>query len=169
MIDDKIECKGGVTFLKINVFGESQHLNPFRINTNQIRYIRKYTDMKGDGWAVIVGDKMYPTRDLNFDGVEVGDVIKIGNTDFECAITTSLTERQKYKTLVNYQNVLYVRKYLKKDNKNDSNNVESSDNLDKFAIVTVDERVIPLINELESDVRSNDGVGSSREGAPATT
>jgi flavorubredoxin len=125
--------------------------------------------MKGDGWAVIVGDKMYPTRDLNFDDVEIGDVIKIGNTEFECATTTSLTEKDKYKTLINYNNILYTRKYFKKDNKFDSNIVESSDNLDKFAIVTVDERVIPLINELESDVRSNDGAGSSREGTPATT
>jgi hypothetical protein len=93
---------------------KSQHLNPFRINTNQIRYIRKYTDEKGDGWAIIIGSKMYPTRDLNFNDVNIGDVVKIGNTEFECAMTTSLTEKDKYKTLINYQNVLYTRKYLKK-------------------------------------------------------
>lgn len=157
MNNDQIECKAGVTFLRINVFGESQHLNPFKINTNQIRYIRKYTDTKGDGWAVIIGDKMYPTRDLNFDHVKNGDVIKIGNTDFECATTTSLTEKDKYKTLINYQNVLYIRKYLKKDNKNDG---KSSENLDKFAIITVDERIIPVIND-ETDDRTDDGIGST--------
>lgn len=163
-----IECKAGVTFLKIEVFGESQHLNPFRINTDQIRYIRKYTDVKGDGWAVVVGEKMYPTRDLDFEGVQPGDVVEIGNTKFECAITTSLTEKDnhKYKTLINYKHVLYSRKYLKKDNKNDRNDSKSSENLDKFAIVTVDERIIPVIN-LESDDRTNTNrAGSAESGAP---
>ena len=165
---DKIKCKGSVSFLEINVFGESQHLNPFSINTNQIRHIREDPDIKGDSWAIIVGDKLYPTKDLNFDNVKVGDVVKIGNTEFVCAITTSLTERERYKTLINYNNVLYIRKYLKKDNKNDSKPIESSENLDKFAIVTVDERIIPVISEMESDVKSNNGTGSTRESTPAT-
>jgi hypothetical protein len=165
---DKIECKGSVSFLKINVFGESQHLNPFSINTNQIRHIREYPDTKGDGWAVIVGDKLYATRDLNFDDVNIGDVVKIGNTEFICAITTSLTEKERYKTLINYNNVLYIRKYLKKDNKIDSKPIENYDNLDKFAIVTVDERIIPLINEMESDGKSNNGAGSTRKSTSAT-
>jgi hypothetical protein len=144
------------------VFGESSHLNPFRINTDQIRHIREYTDSKGGGWAVVVGQKMYPTRDLNFDDFKVGDVVEIGNTKFECAITTSLTERDSYKTLINYKNVLYTRKYLKKDN----GNGESSEKIDKFAIITVDERIIPIIEEL--DARSNNESGSARESAPAT-
>lgn len=157
----KIECKAGVTFLVINVFGESQHLNPFSINTNQIRYIRKYTDVKGgDGWAVIIGDKMYPTRDLDFDSLETGDVVKIGNTDFECTTTTSLTEKEKYKTLINYNNILYIRKYLQKDNKSDSKN---SENLDKFALMTVDERIIPIINEITNDRSSQTGTPVSAE------
>jgi hypothetical protein len=160
-MNEEIVCKAGVTFLKINVFGESQHLNPFSINTDQIRYIRKYTDAKEDAWAVIVGEKMYPTRELNFDHVKIGDVIKIGNTEFECATTTSLTEKDKYKTLINYKNVLYIRKYLKKDNKNDSKN---SENLDKFAIITVDERIIPVINENEVD----NGIGSTEASAPVS-
>ena len=162
-MNEVIECKGGVTFLKINVFGESQHLNPFRINTNQIRYIRKYTDVKGDGWAVIIGDKMYPTRDLNFESVKVGDVVKIGNTDFECAMTTSLTEKEKYISLINYQNVLYTRRYLKKDNKIDSKN---PDNLDKFAIITIDERIIVEVIEVEENDRANNGIGSSEASTP---
>jgi hypothetical protein len=57
---------------------------------------------------------------------------------------------------------------LKKDNKNDSKPIESSENLDKFAIVTVDERIIPVISEMESDVKSNNGTGSTRESTPAT-
>ena len=173
MTNEQVECKAGVYFLKIEVFGESQHLNPFRININQIRYIRSYNDVKGDCWAVIVGEKMFPTRSLDFDNVKVGEIVKLGNTEFECEITTSLTEKDKYKTLVNYNNVLYTRKYLKKgeNNKyleNDNNNnknvnkiVKSSDNLDKFAIITVDERIIPVINELESDGRSNNEFGGS--------
>jgi len=162
---DNIECKAGVTFLRIEVFGESSHLNPFRINTDQIRHIREYTDSKGGGWAVVVGQKMYPTRDLKFDDFKVGNVVEIGNTKFECAITTSLTERDSYKTLINYKNVLYTRKYLKKD-KTDGNG-ESYEKSDKFAIITVDERIIPIIEEL-TDVRSNNESGSTREGAPAT-
>ena len=160
-----VECKAGVTFLKIDVFGESQHLNPFRINTDHIRYIRKYTDAKGDGWAVVVGDKMYPTRDLNFDSLEPGDVVEIGTTKFEVSITTSLTEKDnhKYKTLINYKNVLYSRKYLKKDNKIDSKNCE---NLDKFAIITVDERIIPVINDLESNGTDTERTGSAQPGSP---
>ena len=167
-MNENVEFKAGVTFLKIDVFGESQHLNPFRINTNQIRTIRKYADDRGDAWAVCVGDKMYPTRDLNFDHVNIGDVIKIGNTEFECVTTTSLTERGKYKTLINYQNVLYIRKYLKKDNKFDSKSSGSSENLDKFAIITVDERIIPVINELENDIVNNE-LGSSEISTPVQT
>lgn len=163
-----IECKAGVTFLKIDVFGESQHLNPFRINTDHIRYIRKYDDAKGDGWAIMVGDKMYPTRDLNFDDIQPGDTVQMGSTIFECVITTSLTEKDnhKYKTLINYKNILYSRKFVKKDNKNDSKSENKSENLDKFALVTVDERMIPVIN-LESDDRTDtDRTGSSNAGAP---
>jgi len=147
-MNDKIECKAGVTFLTVEVFGESQHLNPFSINTDQIRYIRKYTDVKGDGWAIIVGQKMYPTRDLNFDHVNFGDVIEIGNTKFECCKTTSLTKKDVYKTLVNYKNVLYIRKYLE-NTKDDSKN---SDKIDKFAFITVDDRVVPFINEDGSNI-----------------
>jgi hypothetical protein len=148
-MNDKIECKAGVTFLTIEVFGESQHLNPFSINTDQIRYIRKYTDVKGDGWAIIVGQKMYPTRDLNFDHVNFGDVVEIGNTKFECCKTTSLTKKDVYKTLVNYKNVLYIRKYLE-NTKDDSKN---SEKIDKFAFITVDDRVVPFINENDSDIK----------------
>lgn len=141
--NDKIECKAGVTFLKIEVFGDGQHLNPFSINTDQIRYIRKYTDPKGDGWAIIVGQKMYPTRDLNFDDVNYGDVVEIGNTKFECCKTTSLTKKDVYKTLVNYKNVLYIRKYLE----NSKGDGKVSDKNDKFAFITVDDRVVPFIND----------------------
>lgn len=148
-MNDKIECKAGVTFLTVEVFGESQHLNPFSINTDQIRYIRKYTDVKGDGWAIIVGQKMYPTRDLNFDDVNFGDVVEIGNTKFECCKTTSLTKKDVYKTLVNYKNVLYIRKYLE-NTKDDSKN---SEKIDKFAFITVDDRVVPFINEDDSSIK----------------
>ena len=160
-MNEKVVCKAGVTFLTVEVFGESQHLNPFSINTDQIRYIRKYTDVKGDGWAIMVGQKMYPTRDLNFDDVNVGDVVTIGSTMFECCITTSLTKKDKYKSLVNYKNVLYTRKYLEKS-ENDS---KVSGKIDKFAIITVDERIIPIIiEEDESNVIES---GSSYAGTSA--
>jgi len=145
-MNDKIECKAGVTFLKIEVFSnESKHLNPFNINTDQIHYIREYSDDKGniDGWAIMIGQKLYPTRDLNFDHIEIGETVEIGNTAFLCCTTTSLTEKAKYKTLINYKNILYTRKYMP-DRRNENKN---SDNLDKFAIVTVGERIIPVINE----------------------
>ena len=160
-MNEKVVCKAGVTFLTVEVFGESQHLNPFSINTDQIRYIRKYTDVKGDGWAIMVGQKMYPTRDLNFDDVNVGDVVTIGSTMFECCITTSLTKKDTYKSLVNYKNVLYTRKYLEKS-ENDS---KVSGKIDKFAIITVDERIIPII--IEEDESNAIESGSSYAGTSA--
>jgi hypothetical protein len=142
-----IKCKAGVEFLTINVVGDSEHLNPFDINIEQIRYIREYADKfsfsKNKMWAIVIGNKMYATKDLNFDeSFIVGDTVEIGNTMFECCITTSLTEIAEYKTLVNHKNTLYIRKYLKNNNKNDSNN---SENLDKFAIITKDERIVPVV------------------------
>lgn len=172
-----VECKAGVTFLKIDVVGSSRHLNPFRINTDHIHYIRKYKDSNIDAWAVFVGDKMYVTKDLNFDSAGIGNVIEIGNSQFEVAITTSLTDSFRHKTLINYKNVLYSRKYFKKDNKNDSTNCINSQNIDTFAIITVDERIIPVITDdndeldeldefLKDDGANTNGAGSSESGSP---
>lgn len=151
-MNDKIECKGGVTFLNVEVFGECAHLNPFSINTDQIRYLREYYDDNGKcvGWAIVVGQKMYPTRELNFDHIKIGETITIGGTMFECCKTTTLTQKEEYKTLINYKNVLYVRKYLK-DRKSGDKTPDKSDN---FAIITVDDRVIPLITENGSETIS---------------
>jgi hypothetical protein len=143
----KIECKGNVTFLKVELFGESQHLNPFMINTDQIRYIREYHDTK-NAWAIIIGQKMFTTRDLNLDDIQVGERVKIGNTEFECSLTTNLTEKSTFKTFINYNNVLYMRKYMKKES-------ENSEKLDKFAIITVDERIIPVYEYGHESIRSS--------------
>lgn len=146
-----IICKADVEFLEINVFGESQHLNPFKINIEHIRYIREYSSNNKNEWAIIVGNKMYPTRDLDFSKTEIGDVVEIGKTKFECCLTTTLTEKKETKTLVNHKNTLYTRRFLKNDNKNDLNN---SENIDKFAIITIDERIMPVIRN--SNVKKND-------------
>ena len=176
-----IECKAGVTFLVINVLGSSRHLNPFKINTEHIHYIRKYksTNENTDAWAVFVGDKMYVTKDLNFDNELIGNIVEIGDSQFEVAITTSLTDTYRQKTLINYKNVLYCRKYhFQKNNKNDSTNYQNSQNIDTFAIITVDERIIPVldqdynfnqIDELDeflNDERDTNGAGSSDSGSP---
>lgn len=139
-----IVCKADVEFLQVNVMGESQHLNPFSINIEQIRYIREFkNETSKQEWAIVIGGKMYPTRDLDFSEVKIGDVVEIGKTKFECCLTTSLTEKSELKTLVNHKNTLYVRKFLKNDNKNDS---KSSEKLDKFAIITIDERIVPIVS-----------------------
>lgn len=177
-----VECKAGVTFLKINVMGSSRHLNPFRINTDHIHYIRKYKDSHIDAWAVFVGDKMYVTKDLNFDEELIGNVVEIGDTQFEVAVTTSLTDSFRHKTLINYKNVLYSRKYFKKDNKNDSVDCQNSQNIDTFAIITVDERIIPVLSDnydfnqnesldeldefLKDDGANTNGAGGSDAGSP---
>ncbi len=153
-------CKADVDFLQVNVFGESAHLNPFNINISHIRYIREYSNSNNDKneWAIMVGDKMYPTRDLNFDNIKIGDVVNIGSTKFECVLTTSLTEKKEIKTLVNHKNTLYIRKFIKKDNKLDYKkdikiDGKISENTDKFAIITIDDRIVPFFNE---NVKKND-------------
>jgi hypothetical protein len=148
----KIKCKAGTEFLTINVVGDSEHLNPFDFNIEKIKSIREYapsysktdksSSQKKKMWAIVIGSKVYATNDLDFDDTLIGDTVEIGSFMFECCITTSLTERAEYKTLINHKNTLYIRKYLKNNNKNDSNN---SENLDKFAIITKDERIVPIV------------------------
>lgn len=142
-----IKCKAGTEFLTVNTVGDSEHLNPFDFNIENIKCIREYPtqDKNTKLWAIVIGNKNYVTKDLDFSDVLVGDTVEIGSIMFECCITTSLTERAEYKSLINHKNTLYIRKYLKKNNKNDSNN---SENLDKFAIITKDERIIPIVNSL---------------------
>lgn len=142
-----IKCKAGTEFLTINVVGDSEHLNPFEFNIEQIKCIREYPNKSHNDntklWSIVIGNKVYATKDLDFDNVMVGDTVEIGSTMFECCVTTSLTERAKYKSLINHKkHTLYIRKYLKNNNKNDSNN---SENLDNFAIITNDERIVPIV------------------------
>jgi hypothetical protein len=151
----KIETRGGISFLKVDIFykeyvKEEIELNPFMINIDQIRYIREYNDDIANAWGIFVGNKMFATRDIDFD-FEIGKTIRIGNTDFECAITSCLNGKEHYRTLINYKNVIHTRKYFSKD-------TENQENLDKFAIITVDERII-AVNEYEP-IRSTNNSAS---------
>jgi len=145
----KVVCKGKAEFLEVNVFGESKFLNPFFINIDHIRYIREYTETKEQGkkaWAIFVGNKMFTTfEDLGLSRSIPGDTVKIGSRTFECFEGTSLTEKINCLFFMNYDNVLYMRKYITndKDGKNYKNDRKSEPENDKFAIITVDERIIP--------------------------
>lgn len=144
-----VQSIGGKEFLVIDTFEDrSKHLNPFSINIKQIRYIREYTDEKiKNAWAVFVGEKMYPTIDaLGINNVIPGDIVKIGSEKFLCAEGNSLTGASKCRYLINFDNVLYMRKFVNKDkpNKNDINDVKEADNFNKFAIVTIDDRIITV-------------------------
>lgn len=148
----KIVSKVGTEMLEINVDGPSEHLNPFIINIEQIRYIREYEyEDKSKGWAIVVGgNKFFPTKDLDFSHVNTGDIIKIGNIDFACVIATALTGKNRYKTMVNRKQIVYLRKFVdgyeqnKKSNKND---IAVCGNLDTFAIVWDNDRIMPIISK----------------------
>lgn len=149
----KIISKAGIEFLEIETFGDSAHLNPFQINIDKIRYIREFTDERDKSaklaWAIIIGNKMYATKDdLGLNSVKVGDTVKLGSIAFKCEKGSGLTEKGESRYLVNYNNILFCRKFISNDvdktNKNDRKVAEIPNNLNKFAIVTIDERIIPI-------------------------
>ena len=148
----KVEVKGGTEFLVINTLGDSKHLNPFYINIGQIRYIREYfflnekKEVTSTGYALFVGSKMMITKDVpELDDIKIGGKINIGSQEFICAEGSGLTNKNKCKYFLNYQNAFYLRKYVDENvNKNSSQNGENSSGNDKFAVVTIDERIIPV-------------------------
>lgn len=153
--------KGNVEFLVINTFGDGKFLNPYYININHIRYIREYNefkdikdnkenkDSKDKSWAIFVGNKMISTNDdIGLNKCGYGDVVKIGTKEFECCMGGSLTDKIPCMYFINYNNVFYIRKYIDNDkidkiDKNLTTNVQSVKENDKFAIITIDERIIP--------------------------
>ncbi len=145
----KIVSKAGTEFIVIEVFGDSEHLNPFSINAEHIRYIREHMDdktHKPNGWALFMGSKMFTTTtDLGINECKHGDEITIGTTKFLCVEGSSLNGKDKGRYWVNFSKILYSRKFIEskddKSNKIDSNN---SEKMDKFAIMTIDERMIPI-------------------------
>ena len=135
----KIESKGGTQFLVLNVENE-KNLNPYRINISEIRYIREYMSREGtDGLAIFVGSKMLHTREdikeeLGFT-FENGIDVKIGDAKFYCVKGSGLTEKEYTFHLINTKKILYTRKFIPNGDKEES---------DKFAVITVDERIIQI-------------------------
>ena len=149
----RIICKGNVEFIEVTTFGEGKFLNPFYINLDHIRYIREYTDSTKKGWAIFVGKKMLTTfDDLGLNRCIPGDMVKIGSRHFECCNGGSLTDKISCLYFVNHANVLYIRKYIENDKGEKKYKIDRKDDGEKhkFAIITVDERIIP------ADVKLND-------------
>ncbi len=146
----EIVSKAGIELLKINVSGSSQHLNPFLINVDKIRYFREYKGFdESGGWCAVLGEKkLFPSMDLNFDHTEPGKSYKVGEVDFECVISVSLDGRKKYKTLINNKQLLYMRKFAPSSKQNkeyNKNDIVYYENLDTFAIIWADERIMPVL------------------------
>jgi hypothetical protein len=148
-----IQSIGGKDFLVVDTINESRSLNPFSINVSQIRYLREYTtNNKKPAWAVIIGDKMFATESIDIDASELiaGEIYKVGSVDFLCVVASSLTQKFSSKHLINFEKILYMRKFfekgegLEKSNKNDSKSDDISSEINKFAIITVDNRTIPI-------------------------
>ena len=137
----EIESKGGTEFLVLNIENETR-LNPFSINITEIRYIREYMDRDGqpDGLAIFVGNKMFHTRDdiKGFCGIvfDNGTTVMIGNSEYYCVKGSGLTDRQRYFYLINTKKILYIRKFIQNGDKSEESN--------KFAVITVDERIIQI-------------------------
>ncbi len=168
-----IESTGDSQYLIINVFGESQHLNPFKINIKHIRYIREYKDDNGgkSHWAIFIGNKMFPTKDLgeHLKDMNTGKIIDIGQTKFECIVSSAISDEDKhYKCLINHENILYTRKYFtKKDDGTASatkisNNSVNAGKFDKFAVITIDERIVLQNKDVAKCKEHTSGPGSTR-------
>lgn len=139
-----IEAKNGSDFMVITASNENNSkLNPFQINISEIRYMREYLDAQGqaNGMAIFVGGKMFHSKadiqtTLGFS-FENGKKITIGNTEFFCVKGGSLTDRVFSFYLINTKKILYVRKFI-------PDNAGNSNENDKFAVITVDERMIQI-------------------------
>jgi hypothetical protein len=137
-----VEVKNGSDFLVITVEGGDTKLNPFQINIPEIRYMREYLDEQGqaNGMAIFVGGKMFHSKvdvqsALGFT-FENGKNVMIGNTEFFCVKGGSLTDRVFSYYLINTKKILYIRKFVQNGGNSDENN--------KFAVITVDERMIQI-------------------------
>lgn len=140
-----IEVKGDVEFVVVDTITSSKHLNPFYININHIRYLREYINDDKDSkskkaLAFMLGEKMLITDDIiGIDNYNYGDKLKIGSVEFVCVEGSGLTDSSsKCKYFINYNNALYMRKYIDKNDKSGAS--------DKFAVITIDERTVPIGN-----------------------
>lgn len=139
----KTESKGGTEFLVLNVENDSKNLNPYRINISEIRYIREYIDRGvAAGLAIFVGSKMLHTKEdlkehIGIAQFENGVNLKIGNSEFYCVKGSGLTDKEYTFHLINTKKILYVRKFI-------PNGGDKSAENNKFAIITVDERIIQI-------------------------
>lgn len=196
----KIITKGNTDFIEIEVIGNSENLNPYYVNINNIRYIRSYKDKNNNNaCAIFVGNKMFITKDyFGLDNMKPGDEFSIGNISkvyFTCCeglisdkpesnLETRAEARTNFKSngkqnskhhynnlptiyFINHQHTLYIRKYIKtvyqkaqdnitqfelnntktiaqKDEKGNDKQVQKDSKINIFAIVTNDERLIPI-------------------------
>lgn len=156
-----IKSIAGKEFMLIDAFSEKASLNPFYINIAEIRYLREYVEAdnskrqnKGTKpWAIQTSVKMFATDGMEgLNDLAPGDEIALGATKFLCVMASSLTGMPFSKHLVNVNSILYMRKYVnndpeaKKTNNFVSKTGENTPEIDKFALVTVDNRVIPIEN-----------------------
>lgn len=154
-----VKSIGGKEFLIVNTINENS-LNPFYINVEKIRYIREYKEKDKkyqNRWGLVIGEKIFATDEFeNLHNINPGETINIGKETFLCVLGNSLSgvseNKMMSKHFLNMNNVIYMRKYFDKkdpDETNDSNkNVSEkgvfSDEIDKFAIITVDNRTLPV-------------------------
>lgn len=107
--------------------------------------------------GLVIGDKIFATDELgDLHKVNPGETINLGNEVFLCVLGNSLTGASENKTMskhfLNMNNVIYMRKYFdKKDTgetksnyKYDGENGVLSNEIDKFAIITIDNRTLPV-------------------------
>lgn len=156
-----IKSIAGKEFLVIDSFSENKDLNPFYINISRIRYFREYVDAENSRrpnkenkpWAIIIGEKMFATDSIEgLNDIKPGEEISIGGGNFLCVMGSSLTGKPATRHLVNLDNILYMRKYVdndpeaRKSDKNVSKNGENTPEIDKFALITIDNRVLPIEN-----------------------
>ena len=165
--------RGNVEFLEVNNIGgaEKVNLNPYYLNIKNIRYIRIYKDKNIDNaCAIFIGNKMFIIRD-EFDlcNKKPGDDLFIGSVCFSCCEGTPTDTKNDLKPhksqptiyFVNHEHTLYIRKYIKLETVNQdssystktiaqktggsaTNDDKKDSKIDIFAIVTTDERLIPI-------------------------
>lgn len=146
-----LKAIGGEVFIQINVCDAKPELNPFLINTRRITYVREFKDdKKKDSVAIFVGQKMYitDTTDFGLFKSSVGDVIKVGNSELTCVKGDVVSNKASFKYLVNFANIMHLRNFVDNNDSNSNNYTKKSDkDFNKFALVTENERIIP-VNEL---------------------
>ena len=131
----KIITKGNTDFIEIEVIGGAENLNPYYININNIRYIRRYKDKNNNNaCAIFVGNKMFIAKDcFGLENMKPGDEFSIGNVSkvyFTCSegLVSDKSESKKDSKLESKIESKPDSKYKKLSN-GKPNSLSSPDNL----------------------------------------